>query len=198
MAADLAEIVRNLTAFYGFAGRTVVAVGAGGGQLIEYARQARRVIAVDPDGDAVERLATRVRERGLADRFTIIQDDLLAVRPRGEVVLFEFCLHQMADPERSLEHARELAPDALVIDHAPGSQWSWSAAEDEQVDAAWEAVARRPTRREFDVEAFQRFPDYAGLEARMSGQGPESRERIGCYRGQEAIAIPMPYRLALL
>src|SRR5262245_22043293 len=198
MATDVSQIVANLTAFYGFAGRTVVAVGAGGGQLIEYARPTHRVIAVDRDGAAIERLAARARDSGLADRFTLITSDFLDAQPRGDIVLFEFCLHQIAERERALEHARCLAPDVLVLDHAPHSEWSWCAAEEGMVAAAWHVVGRHETRRQQDVEAFQRFGDFAELEARLSQQGPESRGRIGRYEGQTAISIPMPYRLALL
>jgi SAM-dependent methyltransferase len=198
VATDLEQIVRNLVTFYDFAGKSVVSVGAGGGQLVEYARQAQRVIAVDHDGAAIERLVTRIGEHGLTEKFTILQGDLLTVRPSGDVVLFEFCLHQMADPKRALAHARELAPDVLVIDHAPGSLWEWYAAEDGQVEAGWRAVERGKVRRQQSVEAWQLFPDYAALEARLALQGPVSLERIGRHRGESAIAIPMPYRLALL
>jgi SAM-dependent methyltransferase len=198
MATDLDQIVSSLTGFYDFVGKAVVAVGAGGGQLAEYARHARCVIAVDRDGAALDRLALRSGERGLADKFVLLQGDLLALRPGGDVVLFEFCLHEMEDPDRALAHAARLAPDVLVIDHAPGSRWEWCAAEEHGVDAAWAAVARRPIRRALDVEAFQSFAGYAELEAKLAAQGPQSLERITAYRGQTAIAIPMPYRLALV
>ncbi|HEX7253585.1 MAG TPA: hypothetical protein VF376_11940, partial [Thermoanaerobaculia bacterium] len=72
------------------------------------------------------------------------------------------------------------------------------AAEEEIVAAAWRAVAGRTVRRQQDYDATQRFADFAELEARLSQQGPESRGRIERYRGQTAISIPMPYRLALL
>ncbi len=85
----------------------------------------------------------------------------------------------------------------VVIGHAPGSRWSWYAAEDKGVEAAWEA-GERQIRRRRDVEAFQHFQDYAGLEARLANQGSTSLERISPLRGQTAITIPMPYRLALL
>ena len=84
------------------------------------------------------------------------------------------------------------------MDHAPGSRWSWCAAEERLVDGAWAAVGQRPVRRQADVEAVQRFRDYAELEARLAAQPPESRERIRAYRAGGEISIPMPYRLALL
>jgi len=104
----------------------------------------------------------------------------------------------MADPARALEHAARLAPDVVVIDHAPGSPWSWAAAEEDAVEAGWRAVSRRPVRRLLDVEAVQRFDDYAALEARLAFRGPKCLERLGRYRRDGPIAIPMPYRLALL
>lgn len=198
MATDIREIVANLLAFYDFSDRTVISVGAGGGQLVEYARPARRVIAVDLDEAAMERLAERVRACGLAEKFTLVTSDFLGVRPLGDVVLFEFCLHEMAEPERALGHARELAPDVLVMDHAPFSRWSWYAAEETDVETAWKAVERGKIRRRQEIAAFQYFHGFAELEAKLSSQGPKSLERIRPHRGQETISIPMPYRLALL
>jgi predicted RNA methylase len=198
VATDIRQIVASLVAFYDLTGKTVVAVGAGGGRLVEYARPARRVIAIDRDEAAIEQLAARVRECEMADRFTLLKADFLTVRPRGDVVLFEFCLHQMSEPERALGHAADLAPDVLVLDHAPTSRWSWYAAEEGKVEAGWKAVERGSIRRRHTVEAFQHFRNYAELEAKLASQGPTSRERIGTLRGQRAISIPMPYWLALL
>jgi predicted RNA methylase len=198
MATNIEEIVRNLTGFYGFAGKTVIVVGAGGGQLVEYTREARRVIAVDRDPIAIEGLTKRLDECGLTDRFTVVHSDLLTVQTSGDVVVFEFCLHEMKDPEQALRHAGQLARDVIVIDHAPGSRWMFYAAEEDGVEAAWSALGRRAIRRRLDVEGGQRFHDYAELAAKMAQQGPKSLERIRPYQGQEGIAIPMPYRLALI
>jgi hypothetical protein len=198
VATDLQAIVESLTGFHDFADRALVAVGAGGGQLLAYARPARRVIAVDHDAAALARLATRAGELGMGDRMEALHADFLAVRPAGDVVVLEFCLHQMAEPAPALDHARELAPDVVVIDHAPGSPWSWLAAEDEAVRRGWAAVAARSPRRQQDVEGWQRFRDHAELEARLAAQGALSRERVAAWRGGEPLAIAMPYRLALL
>jgi NAD(P)-dependent dehydrogenase (short-subunit alcohol dehydrogenase family) len=198
MATDLDEIIRNLTGFYDFTGKTIIAVGAGGGQLAGYARAARRVIAVDTDEAALERFAMRVKECGFVGELRLVPEDLLAVRPQGDALLFEFCLHEMSDPVRALDHAAGLAPDVLVIDHVPGSPWVWYAAEEGGVDAGWTAVSRAKVRRQLDFEALQRFADYTELEAKMARQGSTSLERIGSFRAQHAISIPMPYRLALL
>jgi hypothetical protein len=156
------------------------------------------VIAVDRDETAIERLLVRARECGLEQKIEACRGDFLALRPRGDVVLFEFCLHEMADPARALGHAAELAPDVLVLDHAPGSRWSWCAAEDEDVETAWAAIGLSSIRRRREVEAFQHFRDFAELEEKLAGQGAKSRERIARFRGEVRITIPMPYRLVLL
>src|SRR5262245_55618250 len=157
VATDIEPIIRELRSFYDFTGRTVVDVGAGGGQLVEYARGARAVIAVDRDPAALDRLAARLRERGLSATFTLVARDFLDVTTAGDVVLLECCLHQMEEPERALAHARTLAPDVLVIDHAPGSPWSWHAAEDERVEGAWKAVERWGIGRERTASGMQLF-----------------------------------------
>jgi SAM-dependent methyltransferase len=198
MATDTRAIVQELAAFYDLAGRVVLDVGAGGGQLVEYARDARAVIAVDVDRQALDRLAARLQVLGLAGRFTLVADDLLDVTATADVVLLEFCLHQMAEPDRALRHARGLAPEVLVLDHAPGSPWSWAAAEDGLVQSAWDAVGRHEVRRERSVEARQRFRDHEELAAKLAGCGPESEDRIRRYRDETMISIPMPYRIALL
>lgn len=200
MATDIERIVETLLEFHDFSGRTVLAVGAGGGQLVDYGTPALRVIAVDKDAAAVERLLAAVRERGLADKFTVVHCDFLALRLRAavDIALFEFCLHEMPLPRRALAHARRLAREVVVIDHAPGSRWSWFAAEEQDVERCWTAVETFPIARRHDVFAFQRFRDFAELDARLARQGPLSQARIDALRGQAPVVIPMPYRLVLL
>ena len=67
MATDIAAIVRNLEAFYPFKDKAVLHVGAGGGQFIGYAVHAKRVVGVDPDPEAVDRLKTAVRDKACGD-----------------------------------------------------------------------------------------------------------------------------------
>src|SRR5262249_23941522 len=130
--------------------------------------------------------------------FTVMTKDFLAVRPTGDVVLLEFCLHQMHDPARALAHALTIAADVVSIDHAPGSRWSWYAAEDALVVAAWAAVAKHHVRRRASAAGVQRFGDFDELAARLAAQGPTSRARIEPLRGRADIEVPMPYDLALL
>lgn len=198
MATDLEEIVRELASFYDVTDKKLVVIGAGGGQLLEFARPARQVIAVDKDSAALAQLAARLQDCGFAHKFALVQGDVADVSEPGDAVVLEFCLHEMPDPDRALDHIRAWAPDLLVVDHAAGSPWSWCAAEDRQVEAAWRAVEHRMIRRQHAVQGEQRFPDHAALAARLASQGPLSAERIAVYRGRAPIMIPMPYRLALL
>lgn len=198
MATDLEQIVLNLSRFYDFKGRTVLEVGAGGGQLVDYLRDAEWVIAVDRDLASLDRLSSRLEACGVAGKFGLFASDWLDVHRKGDVVVFEFCLHLMEHPARALAHAFDLAPEVLVVGHAPGSPWSWCAAENRGVEACWKAVDDVGTRRIETVEALQRFADYAELEDKLASQPFESRERIASYRSATSIEIPMPYRMALL
>jgi Methyltransferase domain len=198
MAADIAAIVRNLEAFYDFAGKTVLHAGAGGGQFIGYARRAGRVVAVDPDPEAVDRLKSAVRDADLEERFHVLQADLMNVAERTDVVLFEFCLHEIPDPALALAHARTLAPETLVADHAAGSEWSWYCGEEEKVVRSWTAVDGTRPIRGARFLGTQVFGDYTALEAKIGMLGEPTLGRIARFRDRSDFRIEMPYRFALL
>lgn len=198
VATDRAHIVQEIADFYDFAGTSAIVVGAGQGQLVDYALPARRIVAVDKDGPALQRLEAVIRARHLTDRFDLQTADFRSVLTVGDVVVFEFCLHEMADPTPELDHARTLARDVIVVDHAPGSLWSWYAGEEAGVEAAWAAVEQAPIRKRRDVDGHQKFADFDELAARVASQGETSRTRIEALRDQRPIVIPMPYRLVLL
>ncbi len=198
MATDIAAILRNTESFHPLQGMRVLHVGAGGGQFIGYAARAHSVIAVDPDPEAVDRLKAAVRDAHLEDRFHVLRADLLAVTDRADIVLVEFCLHEIADPPGALAHARGLAPETLVVDHAPGSRWSWYCGEEDKVAGSWAAVdaARPVVGARFLGE--QRFHDFAELEAKIGTLGEPTTGRIAEFRDRTDIVISMPYRMALL
>ena len=124
--------------------------------------------------------------------------DFFEVARCAEVVVFEFCLHEMPDPARALERARSLAPEILVYDHAPGSTWSWHAAEEDKVVRSTRAMEARGIRRRTVFEAEQRFRDYAELHAKVASQGPTAIERAAPFRERRDFVIPMTYLAALL
>jgi len=198
LAADYKKMVADLLAFYDFRDKLILTVGAGGGQLIEYGRTARKVLALDCDAQALEKLRENLRTAGLEDRFEPVLGDFLSVELKADVVLFEFSLHEMADPGASLERARRLAPAVVVFDHGPGSLWSYMASEEDKVVAAWAAVCRFPVKKTRMHEGVQVFPGYEELYLKVKGQGEKSLARIERYRGQAGIRIPFTYGLALI
>jgi len=198
MATDIAAIVRHLEAFYPFKDKTVLHVGAGGGQFIAYAAHAKRVVGVDPDPEAVDRLKTAVREAGLQDRFHALQADLMTVTEKADVVFFEFCLHEIADPAAALRHARTLAPQTVVVDPAPGSKWAWYCGEEEKVVRSWAAVDRDPPALAARFIGKQSFHDYGELAAKIGMLGEPTLTRIAEFRDRTDFEIAMPYRMALL
>lgn len=198
MATDVARIIQNLIDFYDFTAKEIISVGAGGGQLVEYARGARRVIAVDSDPAAIERLNAALAKAGLASLFETITADFLETTLSADVVLFEFCLHEMADPAAAIAHAKAMAPDVVVIDHAPNSEWSFYTAEAEKIAAEWQAVEAAGTSRRIHHEAIQRFADYAEIFEKLKGLGPPATDRILRFRDAHDFTIAMPYAIALM
>lgn len=198
MATDVRALMDNIAARYDFRDKSVIHVGAGGGRLIGYATGARSVLAVDADAEAVRRLGVTLREQGLVSRFIVFKGELASVRARADVVFFEFCLHAAADPAAALQHARALAPETLLVDHAPGSRWSWTCGEETGVARLWEAASRFPVARDETVMGAEQFHDYDELAAAVGGRGEPALGRIAELRGRQGIAIPMPYRIALL
>lgn len=198
MAADYPKMVADLLEFYALKDKTVLAVGAGGGQLIEYGRTARKVLALDSDPQAIGKLRESLRAAGLGDRFEPVLGDFFGTSLAADVVLFEFCLHEMPDPGAAVEHARALAPEVVVFDHSPGSEWSAIAAEELKVAASWAALGRFPVKKARTYETVQVFASYDQLFEKVKGQGPASLARIEAYKGRTDIRIPMPYGLALI
>jgi hypothetical protein len=198
MATDYGKLIANLLAFYDFAGKTVIAVGAGGGQMIEYARAAGHVLALDSDPAALDKLREKLRAAGLEDRVTPVLGDFTESNLKADAVLFEFCLHEMPDPAKAVTHARGMARDIVIFDHWPGSEWSYLAAEDEKVAAGWAALVRFPVKKKQRHAAVHAFQDYDELHEKLKGQGETAMARIAKYKGQTGIRITMAYGLALI
>jgi len=198
LATNYRRLVSNLLEFFDFSGRTVVSVGAGGGQLIEYGRPAAKVTAVDKDREALDALRERLAMSGLSDKFELVRSDFLEFRGRADAVLFEFCLHEMPDPSAALAHARSLAPAVVVMDHWPGSDWAFMVAEEDKAVAAWAAVLAAGPARTLSFEAEQSFDGYETLWQKVHVQGPKALRRIERYKGSTGITIPMSYGFALL
>jgi hypothetical protein len=198
MATDYENLIAELLAFYDFTAKTVIAVGAGGGQLIAYGRAAGKVLALDNDVQALEKLRQSLKAAGLEDRFTPILGDFYKISLKADAVLFEFSLHEMPDPGVAVERARGMAPDVVIFDHWPASAWSYFAAEEKKVAASWASLVGSPVKKRQRHEAVQFFKDYEELYQKVKGQGETSLARIAEYKGKTDIQIPMSYGLALI
>ena len=198
MVPNRNKLTANLTKFYDFKGRTVLYVGAGRGQLLGPASGVGKVVAVDSDAESLVGFRSEAKTKWTGIPIKFVPHDFETVNLRGDVVYFEFCLHEMPDPRLALDHANSLAPDIVVIDHLPKSKWIFYAAEETQVlrstNAAESFGIRR--RRRFTVE--QKFDDYKELKARMTEQGEVSRQRVLALKGAKDIRIRMDYGLYLL
>jgi 2-polyprenyl-3-methyl-5-hydroxy-6-metoxy-1,4-benzoquinol methylase len=198
MATDFANVLANLTSFYDFRNKSVVHVGAGGGQFIGCASDTRHVLAVDPDAYALETLRAAIEKHGLGDRVTVRQARFESLSDQADVVFFEFCLHEMDDPEAALRHARALAPETLVIDHAPASRWAWHTAETEKAARSWAAVERAGVSADQVFVGRQLFADVDALVTRLASLGEPAMSRARALGGAAGIDIEMIYRVALL
>jgi hypothetical protein len=187
LAADYQKLAETLTRFYDFTDKTVLYVGAGGRQLLDPAVKNRRLIAIDRDAGSLAGL-----------NIEAVAADFEEVRLAGDVVYFEFCLHEMPDPLRALQHARTLAPETVVFDHSPESEWIFLGAEEEQVRRSTAAMIEFGIRRRVTFQTEQRFQEYAELIAKVSPQGELALERARRFEGATGIEIPMCCELVLL
>ncbi len=198
MATDYAQLTKNLLCFYDFTNKTVLFVGAGGRQLLDPSAGTRKLIAIDQDVEALRELAANVAAKGIEDSVEVVGGKFEDVARSGDVVYFEFCLHEMADPQKALTHAKNLAPDIVVFDHSPDSEWIFYGAEEDKVRRSTQTMERFGLRGRERFHTEQRFADYAELLAKVSAQGPVAIERTQRFAGATNIVIPMRYELNLL
>lgn len=198
MTVDYGQLTVNLHRFYDFGGKTVVFVGAGGGQLFDFSVRTKKIMAVDRDREAIAQLKARIQMNGVEHSVEVLCAHLEEVKSTGDVVYFEFCLHETDDPRKALKHAARLAPEIVVFDHCPGSEWAYHAAEDEKVACSAMAMEEFGIRRRETFCTTQSFETFGGLVAKIGTQGPVATERIQRFAGVEKIAIPMRYVLTLL
>jgi hypothetical protein len=198
LATDYAKLTENLCRFYDFTDKVVLFIGAAGRQLLSPAARTRKLIAIDKDVDALRELKANVAAQGLEESVEVLGASFEQVTSRGDAVYFEFCLHEMEDPERALVHAKSLAPDIVVYDHSPGSEWIYYGAEEDKVPRSAAVMERFGIRRRQTFEAEQRFGNYSEFLLKVSPQGPLAIDRAQRFVDATNIVIPMSYELNLL
>ena len=198
MAVDASTIVKNLLSFYDFKDKTIISVGAGGGQFIEYARNAKKVYAVDNDKTALNRLNDNLIKANLEDKFTLIHSEFENIKLSANVILFEFCLHEMKDPKATIDQALTMADDIMISDHWPDSEWAYLVDEKEKVINSWSALNSYEFKKIQRYNTVQKFIDYEELFRKVKGQGERTIKRIEKYVNQKNYEIPMSYGFALI
>ena len=198
LPTDYAKLTENLSRFYDFTDKVVLFIGAAGRQLLDPATRTQKLIAIDKDVEALQELKMQIGAKGLQDSVEVVGASFEEVTSPGEVVYFEFCLHEMEDPEKALIHAKSLAPDIVVYDHSPGSKWIYYGAEEDKVSRSSAVMQRFGIRRRQTFQAEQRFGNYTELLAKVRPQGPLAIERAQRFAGATDIVIPMSYELNLL
>jgi len=198
LATDYARLTDNLLHFYDFKNKVVLFVGAGVKQLLTPSAGAKKIVAIDQDVAALRELAESVVAQGLQGSLETVGRRFEEVELAGDVVYFEFCLHEMTDPERALAHAKALASDVVVMDHSPGSEWIYYGAKEDKVQHSAEVMERLGVRRHERFQAEQRFENYAEFLAKVTPQGPVAIERAQRFAVKTNIVIPMSYDLNLL
>ena len=198
MATDYAKLTQNISRFYDFTDKVVLFIGAAGRQLLDPATRTQKLIAIDKDVEALRELQAKIVDEGLQDSVEVVGASFEEVKSCGDVVYFEFCLHEMDDPDKALIHAKSLAPDIVVYDHSPGSEWIFYGAEEDKVSRSSAAMERFGIRRRQPFHAEQRFGNHAELLTKVSPQGPLAIEQVQRFAGTTDIVIPMSYELNLL
>ncbi len=198
MATDYAKLAADLGRFYDFSDKVVLYIGAGSRQLLDPATPTKKLVAIDKDDNSLRDLNVKIAAEQWGDRVASLAADFLDVELRGDVVYFEFCLHEMGDPERALAHAKSLATDVVVYDHSPGSEWIFYCDEEEKVAHSTAAMHRVGVRVRQTFSDVQRFSDHAELLAKIGGQGATALERARRFLLSKNIVIPMSYELNLL
>jgi hypothetical protein len=198
VAVDRALLTRNLHRFYDFTNQVVLFVGAGGNQLFDPATRIRKLIAIDPSAASLHALQRQAGANPSVSPVEVLATKFEDVRLRGDVVYFEFCLHEIAGPLRALEHAKSLAPDIVVFDHSPHSPWVFHAAEENLLQRSSEAIKEFGPRSYSAFRTEQRFATQLELLDKVRSQGPTAVQRAQRFVGAREILIPMDCELVLL
>jgi predicted RNA methylase len=198
MATDVQKILRHLIRFYDFRQKRVLHIGAGGGQFLLNPEMTQQIIAVDNDRTSVQTLKKVIDQKNLSSKVIVVEKDFYDLNLKADVVLFEFCLHEMADPLKALKQAGSLANDIVIIDHSKDSEWAWYVCETEKATRSWEAAKECGIKKSRRYRTTQYFTAYPELYNKVQVMGPESIIRISKFRDATGFKIPMAYQIALI
>ena len=191
-------MITNLLNFFDLTNKTIISVGAGGGQFVEYGRNACKVFAIDCDESALEMLKESLSKSGLTNKFTLIHSDFYRADQKGDVVIFELSLHELYDPALAIRHALTLAPNVLILDHWVNSGWVYFIDEKEKVARSWAALNAFDFKKFQQYDTFEFFSDYEELYEKIKGQGETAISRIEEFKNTKNFTIPLSYAIVLI
>jgi ubiquinone/menaquinone biosynthesis C-methylase UbiE len=195
MSAKIEEIINELRSFYDFSNKQIISVGAGGGQLVDYAEKARKVIAIDNDLAALKRLEQKLCSKEFMPKFELHNADFYKSEFNADVLVFEFCLHEMPNPEQAIRHALSMTNDIIIIDHYIDSPWAHIVNESEKALISWQAAKGFNIGTQKICVTEQYFANYRDLYEKVKVQGEATISRIEQYKNKTDIIIPMRYYL---
>jgi SAM-dependent methyltransferase len=198
LVVDRNELTANLTKFYDFRSKSVLYIGCGLGQLLPPESGVASVVAIDRDAKALKAFRDIEKTTWAGIPIKFVPRKFETVKLRSDVAYFEFCMHQMDDPRFTLELARSLAKDIVILDHLPGSKWVYYWAGEEAVLRSKKAIESFGVTRKKILVTEQRFEDWRALAKRLDRAGKESERRILELKGARDIRMRMDYGLFLL
>jgi len=198
MVVGRSVLTANLLKFYDFEGKSVLYTGCGLGQLLPPESGVTSVVGIDRDSEALKafRDVEKTTWAGIPIKF--FPHKFETVKDHADVAYFEFCMHMMDDPKFTLELARKLTKDIVVIDHLPRSKWVYYWNGEDDVLESTEAIESFGVRRRRTFVADQHFEDGKALAKRLDEVGGEAKRRILELEGAKDIHMRMDYALYLL
>jgi ubiquinone/menaquinone biosynthesis C-methylase UbiE len=195
MIVNPKEMINNIDAFIDFSNKTVMIVGAGGGQLMGYAGTANQIIAVDNNKEAIEQLEKRIRNSELINKYKTIMSDFESVNEKVDILVFEFSLHEMENIQKAIEHAKEIAGRVIIFDHVYDSEWVTIVQENNKIETEDKILNSIAVIRQAHFHAMQAFVQYDDLKKKVECQGEGAIKAIRKYLDKEDITIDMEYKL---
>jgi SAM-dependent methyltransferase len=198
MVVDRSVLTANLLRFYDFKGKSILYTGCGLGQLLTPESGVSSVVGIDRDTKALKAFRDVEKTTWAEIPIKFFPHRFETVKDHADVAYFEFCMHMMDDPKFTLELARKLTKDIVIIDHLPGSKWVYYWNGEEDVRRSTQTIESFGVRRRKTLVANQHFEDGKALAKRLDRVDGEAKRRILELRGANDIHMRMDYALYLL
>ena len=156
-------------------------------------------MAVDCSKKAIEELKNVIINDNSQGKYELVNDRFENIDCNGDVVVFEFSLHEFPDVPRAIEHAFDMTKEVIIAEHASDSEWICLADEDHNAKRVEEAIKDWEIKRKDEYCAIKEFEDYDDLKRKLGVDEEQSEtHRICEYRGRKEIKIQMKYRIVEL